>query len=360
MSIELDNIDPLGRRGLIASTNLAITGLIAILATTKIVVMGAEHTPIPALIIISVGLANAVYLRRNGSMDIAARVLICLTLLGLAIGGYNTGGFDAALVILSPIIPILTMLLIGSRAAIISLGLVCFILSALFVLGLNGLIPNNINNYDVVLFARFLVLISLCFISTWVVWRFSTISKALLVKLDKQSNTDFLTRVLNRRAIESTLEKEVGRARRSKTWLSIIMADVDFFKLYNDSNGHQMGDQCLVDIASVITSCCERTTDVVGRFGGEEFVLILPDTDSEGARQVAESIRNKVLEKKIAYGPENQDFVSLTFGVVSALGADIENNDQLIKHADAALYRGKDEGRNCVVSHTLSDEIIEG
>jgi diguanylate cyclase (GGDEF)-like protein len=360
MSIESDNLNPLGRRGLIASSNLAVTGLVAILATTKIVVMGTAYIPVPALIVIFVGLANAVYLRRNGSMDIAAWVLVILMLWGLTFGGYNMGGFDAALVLLSPIIPILTMLIIGSRAAIISLGLVYLILSALFVLGFNGLLPENPNGRNEILFARFLVLISLCFISTWVVWRFTTISKALLVKLDKQSNTDYLTRVLNRRAIESTLVKEVGRARRSKTWLSFIMADVDLFKLYNDSNGHQMGDHCLVDITNVITSCCERTSDVVGRFGGEEFVLILPDTDSEGARQVAESIRRKLLAKKIPYGPENPDFVSLTLGVVSALGVDIENNDQLIKLADAALYRGKDQGRNCVVSHTLTDEIIDG
>lgn len=356
MSIEFDTLVPLGRRGLISSTNLAITGLITFLTIIKMIVLGVEYTPFPALLAIIGGLANAVYLKRNGSIDIGAWVLVIIMLLGLAFGGFKTGGFDAPLVLISPIIPILTMLLIGSRAAWISLGCVCLILSGLYALELNGLISKNPNGPDLILFGRFLVLICLCLISTWVVWSFAAISQALLIKLEKQSNTDYLTGVLNRRAIESTLLQEVGRAQRSETWLSFIMADVDFFKKYNDTNGHQKGDQCLVDIADVISSCCERTTDFVGRFGGEEFVLILPDTDIKGARQVAENIKNKMQNKKIAYGPKNPDIVSLTLGVVSSPGGAIESIDQLVKHADAALYRGKHEGRNRVVSEVLSNK----
>lgn len=137
------------------------------------------------------------------------------------------------------------------------------------------------------------------------------------------------------------------------------MADVDFFKLYNDSNGHQTGDNCLKEIAKLIDDCCERPTDVVGRFGGEEFVLILPDTDIDDARRVAENLRKTILEQNIPYGPQNTNPVTLTLGVVSACGNKIEGIEKLIRDADAALYKGKDQGRNCVVSAVFDDPEVK-
>jgi len=356
VSIEFESLVPLGRRGLIQATNLVVTVLIAVLAITKLVVMGLEHPPIPALFVVVAGLANAVYLRRGGSMDVVAWILVGFSLMGIAAGSFNTGGFAGSILLLAPLIPVLTMLLIDSRAAWIALVLVCLILAGLFALGLNGFVPENPNGPDRVRLGRYIVLTCLCVISTWVVWSFSAMTRSLLIKLDKQSNTDYLTGVLNRRAIESALSQEVGRARRTDTYLSFIMADVDFFKLYNDSNGHQAGDRCLIDIAKLICSCCERSTDFVGRFGGEEFVIILPDTDSEGAQRVAGNIRTTIVQRSIPYGPNNSDPVTLTLGVVSARGPLIEDIDQVIRQADSALYRGKNSGRNCAVAVVINDD----
>jgi diguanylate cyclase (GGDEF)-like protein len=137
------------------------------------------------------------------------------------------------------------------------------------------------------------------------------------------------------------------------------MADVDFFKLYNDSNGHQAGDNCLKDIAALIDGCCERPTDEVGRFGGEEFVLILPDTNNDGAQKIAENIRKKLLEQNIHYGSQNANPVTLTLGIVSAKGDAIDDVEKLIRDADAALYEGKDKGRNCVVNAVFDSPKIE-
>ena len=359
VNTKFDALVPLGRRSLIQTTNLFITIMIASLASIKFFFLGFDDLPISAFFVITAGLANAIYIRRHGSMEIAAWILVITALLGLAFSSVNTGGFGAPVVMLAPIIPIMTVLLINMRAAWISLALACLILTGIFILDVFGYVPENNTDSDLVVLGRYIVLTCLCLISTWVVSSFASMSRILLVNLEKQSNIDFLTGILNRRAIEARLLEEVGRARRSDTWLSIIMADVDFFKLYNDSNGHQAGDNCLKDIATLIEDCCERPTDVVGRFGGEEFVLILPDTNIEGARRVAENLRKTIMDQNINYGPQNTNPVTLTLGIVSAHGHTIEGVENLIRDADAALYRGKEQGRNCVVSSVHCDPDVK-
>jgi diguanylate cyclase (GGDEF)-like protein len=355
---ELDALVPLGRRGLIQATNLIITITVACLAVMKMVILGFESPPIPAAFVVITGLANAIYIRRHGSMDVAAWILVVTALLGLSFSSVYTGGFDASVVLLAPIIPIMTVLLINTRAAYISLGLVCLVLAGVFILNVFGYVPENNKNPNLVLFGDYIVLTYVCLVSTWVVSRYSSISRILLLKLEKQSNIDYLTGILNRRGIETRLLLEVSRAKRSDTWLSFIMADVDFFKLYNDSNGHQAGDNCLRDIAKLIDNCCERPTDVVGRFGGEEFVLILPDTNIDGAQRVAENIRKTILDQNIPYGPENTQPVTLTLGIISAHGHIIDGVEKLIRDADAALYEGKAKGRNCLVSKVLGEPEV--
>jgi diguanylate cyclase (GGDEF)-like protein len=313
-------------------------------------ILGLESLPFPAFFVVTVGLANAIYIRRHGSIDIAAWILVMTALFGLTFSSFYTGGFSAPVVLLAPIIPIMTVLLINKQAAWISLGLVCLILAGVFVFGLYGYIPENQTDPKLIMFGRYIVMTSLCLISTWVIVSFASISRTLMLQLEKQSNIDYLTGILNRRAIEARLLLEVGRAKRSDTWLSFIMADVDFFKLYNDSNGHLAGDNCLKDIAKLIDGCCDRATDVVGRFGGEEFVLILPDTNNEGAQRIAENLRKTIQAQNIPYGPQNANPVTLTLGIASAKGSTIVSVEKLIKDADAALYKGKDQGRNCVVN----------
>lgn len=357
MSTEHHILAPQGRRTLIKNTNLAVTGLIACLSIIKVIVLGLESPPIPAMLMITAGLANAVYISRNGSMNVAAWGLIILLHVGLGSVGFLNSGFGGAMIFLAPIIPILTILLLNGRAAWISLALVCLTLTGLLILGLVGVIPENPNAPNLVLFGHFTVLLSLCLILTWAVWHFARISRALQVQLEVQSNTDHLTGLLNRRAIETTLLQELARIRRTGTCLSFIMTDVDFFKRFNDNNGHQAGDRCLVNVANIIHSCCGRATDMVGRFGGEEFVLILPDTDLKGACAIAENIRSEMLKQKIHYEPGDPALLSLTFGVVNVLEHQVVTMEKLVKHADDALYKGKRQGRNCVVSAVLGDAV---
>lgn len=354
MRPDFGDLVPMGRRVLIQITNVVIVVLIAVLALLRWAVMGFAEFPVPALLVVIGGILNGVYISRNGSLEVAAWVLVALLLGGLFYGGLKTGGFSGPVVLLAPLIPIYTMLLINSSKAWIALGLVMLALAALLLLDVGGYIPQNPNDPGMILTGRFITLVSLCIASTLVVWSFARISRGLLEKIERQSVTDYLTGIFNRRGIEAILLSEVGRARRTDDWLSVIITDVDRFKLYNDTNGHQLGDRCLIKVAGIINACSERTADVVGRFGGEEFIVILPGTDPAGACKVAEDIRQMLLAEGIPYGPDNAEPVTLTLGVVSARGRAIESVDQLVRQADAALYRGKHQGRNCVINVVLA------
>ncbi|OEF98665.1 GGDEF domain-containing response regulator [Desulfuribacillus alkaliarsenatis] len=166
--------------------------------------------------------------------------------------------------------------------------------------------------------------------------------------LQELSSIDGLTGVANRRRFDETLEIEFKRAVRNNKKLSIIMADIDFFKEYNDTYGHQAGDDCLKKIASVLNDIVKRPGDLVARYGGEEFVVILPDTDEQGAKNIALLAKNNVENLKIPHEKSRVgEHVTISLGV-STLTEDIATRHQLLKEADIALYESKKSGRNCV------------
>jgi diguanylate cyclase (GGDEF)-like protein len=166
--------------------------------------------------------------------------------------------------------------------------------------------------------------------------------------LERAARIDGLTQIYNRQEFERSLEVEWLRGRRSRQPLSLIMLDVDHFKQFNDHYGHLTGDGCLQHVATVITQCVNRPQDMVCRFGGEEFVVLLPETDHEGAYLLGERIRSAVeglaLEHK---GSEASAFVTVSLGVAT-LSPSEGNPRTLVQIADEALYRAKAAGRNRV------------
>ena len=160
---------------------------------------------------------------------------------------------------------------------------------------------------------------------------------------------DDLTGLWNHRIIVDRLRGEVDRSRREGAPLSIILADLDFFKRINDTFGHPAGDQVLKE-ASAILQRMVRTYDWVGRYGGEEFLLILPGSGFMHARQRAEEMRVALQDACILDG-ETKISVTASFGVASGFPA---SHEELIHEADAALYRAKDNGRNCVVATEMA------
>lgn len=176
--------------------------------------------------------------------------------------------------------------------------------------------------------------------------------KAQAEKLGIQSLTDELTGVANRRRLNNHLEEEVRRAARSYRPLSVILLDIDHFKLFNDRFGHLAGDDCLIRVALSLQARITRAGDLLARYGGEEFCVILPDTDNEAALAFAESLRLKVANLNIEH-PDNScaPVVTISLGVASWLPGLPETSTGLLLKADNALYRAKLQGRNGVVGH---------
>jgi diguanylate cyclase (GGDEF)-like protein len=154
---------------------------------------------------------------------------------------------------------------------------------------------------------------------------------------------DVVTGVHNRRYFEILLQKEVERSQRYDRNLAMILLDIDHFRKYNDSFGHPAGDEALGRVAEGIRACARRDLDVVTRYGGEEFAMLLPETDANGARVVAESIRNQI-------GSDNRFLRQLTVSLgVSAMRGEQVHGIRLFDQAGRALYQAKSQGRNCTV-----------
>jgi diguanylate cyclase (GGDEF)-like protein len=163
---------------------------------------------------------------------------------------------------------------------------------------------------------------------------------------------DELTGVPNRRHFNDILTREWHSAARTGKPLSVLMLDLDFFKAYNDSNGHLAGDECLRKAAEAIRATLDRPRDLVARFGGEEFIVLLPETDEEGAIQVSERIRCAVQKLAIPHGAsEAGPVLTVSVGAATAIPSVTDSPDECIRQADAALYRAKAAGRNTVIAY---------
>lgn len=159
------------------------------------------------------------------------------------------------------------------------------------------------------------------------------------------SLTDDLTGLANRRCIRERIDAEHSRSQRTGQTYALILADVDHFKLCNDNYGHDAGDRLLVELAGLLRQAL-RAQDFVGRWGGEEFMFLLPDTGLEGAHSLAEKIRGAVEEKTFSIA-DGAAGVTLTMGVTACRPE--ENAEAVMLRADTALYAGKNAGRNQVV-----------
>lgn len=169
--------------------------------------------------------------------------------------------------------------------------------------------------------------------------------KILIESLKHLSRTDSLTNLLNRRALMDRLAQEIERAKRYVSPLSLILCDIDYLKEINDTYGHMMGDRVLMVVSSVIREAM-RKSDISGRYGGDEFMMILPETSINGAIELAERIRSLAEESGQQIKSEKPIKISLSLGVTTL--KPLEDIDALIKRVDTALYTSKDLGRNMV------------
>ena len=170
-------------------------------------------------------------------------------------------------------------------------------------------------------------------------------------ELDRMANLDGLTQISNRRSFDRVMQREWKRLRRERGVLSLILCDVDDFKAFNDTYGHQAGDDCLRGIARVLNSKIQRPGDLATRYGGEEFAVILPNTSAKGAFYKAESFRREIEMLLIPHTRSSTgDYVTTSFGVSTLMPADDTTPEALIAKTDEALYEAKESGRNKVVA----------
>lgn len=169
--------------------------------------------------------------------------------------------------------------------------------------------------------------------------------------IERLGMIDALTDLPNRRSFEKQIGAEWGRGVREKTWLSLLMIDIDNFKNYNDTYGHPQGDLLLQSVSRVLSSTLRRSTDHAARIGGEEFAVILPDTDLHGAQKIAEDIRRNVGETEVPCRDNNSlTSVTVSIGVSSVIPTMEGSISDFFSTSDKALYTAKKEGRNRVCS----------
>ncbi len=158
---------------------------------------------------------------------------------------------------------------------------------------------------------------------------------------------DGLTSIANRRRFDQALVSEWKRAQRAGTALALVMVDIDFFKDYNDLNGHGAGDLCLKKVAATLAAVTDRPADLVARYGGEEFIALLPETDASGAMLIAERFRLAVESLQIPHPTSTiSPWITVSLGFASASPGDTGSAEALLEQADRQLYAAKNSGRN--------------
>jgi diguanylate cyclase (GGDEF)-like protein len=177
-------------------------------------------------------------------------------------------------------------------------------------------------------------------------------------QLQRLAAIDPLTQLANRRVFDLVLERQWRLMLRHKTPLSLIFVDIDYFKNYNDFYGHQAGDHCLFEVARAIASQIKRPTDLVARYGGEEMIVVLPETAYRGAKLIANRIQNAVRSLQIPHlNSATKPFVTVSLGVAVMAEPNLGlNHANLLAIADQALYEAKAQGRNCIVSKLVTPE----
>tara|TARA_R110000787_G_scaffold23762_3_gene67700 strand:+ start:111488 stop:112396 length:909 start_codon:yes stop_codon:yes gene_type:complete len=162
---------------------------------------------------------------------------------------------------------------------------------------------------------------------------------------------DGLTEIANRRRFDEHIEMEWQRARRSSDWLSVVLLDIDHFKQFNDTYGHQAGDDCLRKVAAALKKVAHRPADLIARYGGEEFVGVLPQTDADGAEALGNALREAVSALNIPHKDSSAaGHVTISVGAASIEVPKDGEYSALVKAADNNLYKAKEGGRNRVVA----------
>jgi diguanylate cyclase (GGDEF)-like protein len=286
---------------------------------------------------------------RPGRERLAGVVAICCATCLVGVLAVDGGLLDAPILTLLPLLPVAAWFLLGGRAGWVVAAAGCLLLVGLSVVQRRADLDLEFRlDAELARPARALWLGATLLLLAGLTWLYERQATRLGRRLRHQATTDRLTGLENRRGFETVLEAECRRAARSGQPLSLVYFDIDHFKGFNDAYGHDKGDHCLLAVAWATSTCVRRSGDLVGRYGGEEFVALLPATDAAQARQIAETIRRTVEELEIPHSAAPGGRVTVSLGTATA----VESPDphELVLRADRALYVAKQAGRNRVES----------
>ncbi len=302
-----------------------------------------------AFILVTVSLAF-VHLKNNTTIP---KIITVFLSFALFLYFVITGGIEGVSILWVFIGPTAYMFFLGFQYGVIT-NLVLFTVIAILLWS-----PLNqylLYNYGSTFFIRFPIILfcSLSFAFAQEFFRHITYLKLLEARTNYEtlSKLDPLTGVYNRRSLNELIEFYWDMVKRSNTDLSIILLDIDRFKSFNDHYGHLEGDRVLKSITEEINKALTRSTDALARFGGEEFVILLPFTELKGALNIANSIRNSIVNLNITHAEkeETQKVITVSLGVASLNSSKAETKDQLLSLADNAMYEAKRLGRNTVMA----------
>lgn len=270
-------------------------------------------------------------------------LLITITPLMVISGGVNSQ-FSPILVLF----PIVISLTSYPKTVWLGTFTVFILLLVLFFLG--EYLPNVTNetvSHSKTIARLFWLILSIAFGLTFSL-QFDRINSRLSNQLREQATIDSLTGLYNRRSIIEFLDNTIELAQTENRWLTAIMLDIDYFKNINDTYGHLAGDLCLQKVSECLKQQVRNRSDIVGRYGGEEFAVVLLDVDQSMALHISEKIRQAIEELSVHF-EDNLIKITTTLGYCTLQGCDINSKEQLLKSADEAMYVGKNSGRNKVV-----------
>ncbi|MEP1448528.1 MAG: GGDEF domain-containing protein [Paraglaciecola sp.] len=276
-------------------------------------------------------------------------LLVYVGLLILAPITFVSGGVNSQFASLFPLIPIFMALVSNGKYTWLSGFTVIILVISLFVS--IGVFPDF--TYESVpqskTASRALWLSLAVLLATKLGVEFNRIYGALGNQISKQAETDLLTGLNNRRSVMSFLQSAIDQAKDEKSALSVMMIDLDHFKTINDSHGHLVGDICLKQVAQLIKHNVRNSSDLAGRFGGEEFIVVIKSINAQKAKDIANKIRSSIEQSTISLNNNVQLKITATIGVCTLNGEQLSSVEHCVDLADKALYQGKKEGRNRVI-----------
>ena len=288
-------------------------------------------------------ISNSLYLHHTGNYKRAGDIVVVMTII-LFLHLIRTGGIDNTGPLWSYILPPLVLFIYGLSKG--SLALSGFILASMFLMFVpdNGILSANYSyHFKVRYFSTFLGVCLISSICEYSRYHSNNLLKKLQKSIQLEAHTDVLTGLYNRRYMHQKIDKLIHLPQLSTKTYSILLCDLDHFKSINDNYGHPCGDQVLIETASRMKSCL-RSNDIAARWGGEEFMIILPETDQDAAYLVAEKLRTQLCEDNICCSKDSLS-VSMSIGMLQ-IGSGYSAED-ILNNVDDALYAAKRNGRNC-------------